>query len=101
MRKWLARFRHAVPTHQGTTRSEILVTAHPADTVGPAVEAITKRIERIEAAEATRAAEHAQQVDQLSRLLKRFSQRIVREGNVTESPDQEETVMSMRKRLGR
>jgi hypothetical protein len=99
MRKWLARFRHAVPTHQGTTRSEILVTAHPADTVGPAVEALTARIERMEAAEATRAAEHAQQVDQLSRLLKRFSQRIVREGN--DQPSDSESVMSMRKRLGR
>jgi hypothetical protein len=100
MRKWLARFRHAVPTHQGTTRSEILVTAHPADTVGPAVEALAARIARIEAAEATRAAEHAQQVDQLSRLLKRFSQRIVREGSDTPPPDSE-SVMSMRKRLGR
>jgi hypothetical protein len=97
MRKWLARFRHAVPTHQGTTRSEILVTAHPPDTVGPALRKLEERIEAIERAEATRDANHAQQVDQLSRLLKRFAQRIVREG--TDQP--EESVMHMRKRLGR
>jgi hypothetical protein len=97
MRKWLARFRHAVPTHQGTTRSEILVTAHPPDTVGPRVTELDARITAMERAEATRAAEHAAQVDQLSRLLKRFAQRIVREGT---QPD-EESVLNMRKRLGR
>jgi hypothetical protein len=99
MRSWLARFRHAVPTHHGTTRSEIVVQAHPPENVGPAVAALTARLERIEAAEATRAAEHAAQVDQLSRLLKRFSQRIVREGN--DQPSDSESVMAMRKRLGR
>jgi hypothetical protein len=97
MRKWLARFRHAVPTHQGTTRSEILVTAHPPDTVGPALRKLEERIEAIERAETTRSAEHVAQLDQLNRLYKRFAQRIVREGN---QPD-EESVLNMRKRLGR
>lgn len=99
MRKWLARFRHAVPTHQGTTRSEILVTAHPPDTVGPRVRELEERLTALERAETTRAAEHAAQLDQLSRLYKRVAQRIVREGNDT--PPDTESVMSMRKRLGR
>lgn len=101
MRKWLARFRHAVPTHQGTTRSEILVTAHPPDTVGPAVEALAARIAALEATEATREAQHASQLDAFNRLLKRFSQRIVREGEQSASTPDSESVMSMRKRLGR
>jgi len=100
MRKWLARFRHAVPTHQGTTRSEILVTAHPPETLGPRVREFEERLAAIERAEATRAAEHAAQLDSLTRLYKRISQRIVRQQE--QSPDlDEESVMSMRKRLRR
>jgi hypothetical protein len=100
MRKWLARFRHAVPTHQGTTRSEILVETHPPDTVGPAVRKLEERIAAVERSEATRAAEHAAQLDSLARLYKRISQRIVREQEQTPAED-EESVMAMRKRLRR
>ena len=103
MRKWLARFRHAVPTHQGTTRSEILVTAHPPDTQGPALLELAARITALEQAEATRSAQHASQLDAMNRLLKRFAQRIVRESETdpqAATPD-EESVMHMRRRLGR
>jgi hypothetical protein len=102
MRKWLARFRHAVPTHQGTTRSEILVTAHPPDTQGPALLELAARVSALEQSETLRAAEHTAMLDRLQRLYKRHAQRIVREAE--DSPDtttHEESVMHMRKRLGR
>lgn len=53
--------------------------------------------------EARRAAEHATMVDQLSRLYRRVSARIAREGQspAPNGAHPEESVMELRRRLGR
>jgi hypothetical protein len=61
---------------------------------------LAARVSALESAETTRSAEHAAQLDQLNRLFKRFAQRIVREGE-EHATQAEESVMHMRKRLGR
>jgi hypothetical protein len=97
MRFW---FRHAPSTQAAPAPLSAAAVTHPSDTVGESVRALAARVSALEGHEAARAAEHAAQCDQLARLLKRFSQRIVRESEDT-TTHAEESVMAMRTRLRR
>lgn len=65
------------------------------------VRELTHEIQQTRQDDARRAAEHATMLDALSRLYKRISARIAREdGGMAPAPD-EESVLAMRRRLGR
>jgi hypothetical protein len=68
---------------------------------------LVSELQQLRQDEARRAAEHATMVDQLTRLYKRVSSRIAREGQTAAAAAEnghtqsEESVMELRRRLGR
>jgi len=69
------------------------------------IETLTARVDGLVRAEALRTAEHAHMVDRLDRLYKRIAARIARENGADADPvtppTDNESVLSLRSRLGR
>lgn len=94
--RWAMRFSLFGRPHDASTLETRLVT------VEGHVKVLYERVLEIDRSEAVRNAEHAAMVDRLERLYKRMATRIAREnGAVTAPTDNGESVLAMRRRLGR